>query len=63
MSMWYRNEVPAGTVLGKVEGVLQDSVDADSGHAGFRQTDSRSVPSKIRPPTLEYSPSVFSRTM
>ena len=26
-------------------------------------TNSRSVPSNMRPPTLEYSPSVFSRTM
>jgi hypothetical protein len=53
----------AGTVLGKVEGVLEDSVDADAGHDGFLQHGFALGPSKIRPPTLEYSPSVFSRTM
>jgi hypothetical protein len=32
-----RGEVPAETVLGKVEAVLEDSVDADAGHDGFLQ--------------------------
>ena len=47
----------------QLERELQDAVDADAGvNTLCCETNSRSVPSNMRPPTDEYSPSVFSRT-
>ena len=48
---------------GQFERKLQHPVDADARHHGLLDHDSRSVPSYMRPPMLEYSPSVFSRTI
>ena len=51
-----------GRVHRQFEGVFQDAVDAVAGEHALLETNSRSVPSNMRPPTEEYSPSVFSRT-
>jgi hypothetical protein len=46
----------------QLEGVAQDAVDAVRVITVSWTTISRSVPSNMRPPISEYSPSVFSRT-
>jgi hypothetical protein len=49
--------------LRQLEGELQHAVHADARHHGLLDHDLARVPSYMRPPMLEYSPSVFSRTI
>jgi hypothetical protein len=58
-----RGEVLLRPRLRELEGELQDPVDADRDITVSWTTISRSVSGYIRPPMLEYSPSVFSRTI
>ena len=58
-----RGHVLARPGAGELEGVAHDPVDAAAGEDASPGSRSlASVPSKLRPPTAEYSPSLFSRT-